>query len=369
MKANPATPAPCRRIIANIVGLIAVFSIVASLVLIRDGKLFGHKFISAEPEATPTVMQTAGGAVVTTTEIGKDVIGYGGPVPVNIYISGGKIDSVAPLPNDETPRFFERVADAGLFNSWDGLTVEEAAAKKVDAVTGATYTSKAAIENVRLGLNAYSEAAVADADESTDGYTQFKLICSLIVALAAAILPLRIRNKRYLNIQKYLNVFILGFWGGIFVDYSMLLNVFSNGFKFSLAGLLIVVLLIVAFIYPLFNKAGYYCANVCPFGSMQDLAIQNGMKKIRLTPGAAKALSYLPDIVWAVLIACLWLGFFTQWVDYEIFTAFIIKSAAWSVIGVGIGFLILSFFIGRPFCRFVCPVGTLLRKSQNINNL
>ena len=36
-----------------------------------------------------------------------------------------------------------------------GLTIKAAKAKKVDAVTGATFTSKALIENVNKGLDYY----------------------------------------------------------------------------------------------------------------------------------------------------------------------------------------------------------------------
>jgi len=90
--------------------------------------------------------------VIDTTEIGKDVIGYKGPVPVQISIKNGKVESVVALENEETPKFFERASV--ILGSWNGLKVEKAKKLEVDAVSGATYTSNAIIENVRLGLNA-----------------------------------------------------------------------------------------------------------------------------------------------------------------------------------------------------------------------
>ena len=44
-----------------------------------------------------------------------------------------------------------------LLNIWDGLTLKEAKAKQVDAVTGATFSSKALIENVNRGLDYYQK--------------------------------------------------------------------------------------------------------------------------------------------------------------------------------------------------------------------
>ena len=92
--------------------------------------------------------------IVNTTKLSADVIGYNGPTPLKIYIKADKIDKIEALPNDETPRFFEMVK-TGLLNKWNGMTVKQAASANVDAVTGATYSSNAVKENVRLGVNYY----------------------------------------------------------------------------------------------------------------------------------------------------------------------------------------------------------------------
>ncbi len=47
--------------------------------------------------------------VVNTTTIAKDVNGYNGATPVEIYIKNDVITKVVPLKNEETPRFFDRV--------------------------------------------------------------------------------------------------------------------------------------------------------------------------------------------------------------------------------------------------------------------
>ena len=103
--------------------------------------------------------RTAGKAVadtliVNTTDLCKDVIGYDGPTPLKITVVKGVVTSVEALPNTETPRFFDLVLQSGLLKAVVGKTPAEAAKMPLDAVTGATYSSEAVIENLRTGLQA-----------------------------------------------------------------------------------------------------------------------------------------------------------------------------------------------------------------------
>ena len=97
--------------------------------------------------------------VVNTEKLGKDVLGYAGPTPVEITVVDGKIDKIVALPNTETPSFFQRVQDSPIFTALKGKTVKEASEVKLDAVSGATYSSKAVIENIRLGLQEAAKKA------------------------------------------------------------------------------------------------------------------------------------------------------------------------------------------------------------------
>ena len=94
--------------------------------------------------------------IVNTTKLGADIQGYNGPTPLNIYIKDDKIQKIEALPNEETPGFFQRVKD-GMMNKWNGMTVAQAATANVDAVTGATYSSNAVKENVKIGVKYYQK--------------------------------------------------------------------------------------------------------------------------------------------------------------------------------------------------------------------
>ena len=95
-----------------------------------------------------------GTAIVNTSSIVK-ARGFQSKTPVKIYIKGNKITKIESLPNQETPAVFARAEE--LYKKFIGKTVDEASTMKVDGVSGATYSSKALIQNVKGGLKYYKE--------------------------------------------------------------------------------------------------------------------------------------------------------------------------------------------------------------------
>ena len=120
------------------------FLLLAALALMSAGKQDG------------AITKENGSTIVNTTTIAQDVEGYNGPVPLKIYIKKNKIEKVELLKNQETPKYLVKVKNA-LLNAWDGLTIKEAKVKKVDGVTGATFTSDAIKENIQKGLDYYQK--------------------------------------------------------------------------------------------------------------------------------------------------------------------------------------------------------------------
>jgi Na+-translocating ferredoxin:NAD+ oxidoreductase RnfG subunit len=80
--------------------------------------------------------------------------GYNGETPLMIALSPKKkVMSVTLLDNQETPSFLTRVVNAGLLKSWDGMKAKKAAKKKVDTVSGATYSSRSIIQTLQAALS------------------------------------------------------------------------------------------------------------------------------------------------------------------------------------------------------------------------
>ena len=96
------------------------------------------------------------GTVLYSSPYSDQIKGFNGPTPLLIALDAdGRIKTVALLENEETPRFAQSVVEGGLYESWNGLTVEEALDKQVDAVSGATYTSNGVKKSLTARLKAY----------------------------------------------------------------------------------------------------------------------------------------------------------------------------------------------------------------------
>ncbi len=96
------------------------------------------------------------GTVLFSEPYSEGVKGFNGPTPLLIALDAeGRIQQVALLENQETPRFAQRVVEGGLYETWNGLTPAEALTKDVDAISGATYTSTGVKQSLVARLKAY----------------------------------------------------------------------------------------------------------------------------------------------------------------------------------------------------------------------
>lgn len=367
--------------------LMSLFFIVCMLSIAainRDNKLFGYDLGEADKQSTAVAsnndtlsVQPDGSFVVNTKPLAKDVQGYGGPVPLRIHVSkDGVVAAIEAEPNAETPDFFNSAKS--LLIRWQGKTIDKAMAEtdNVDAVSGATFSSKAIIANMQRGLtyakrHAAQSKATADVSEANaEGSASLSAsvltiggIAAIIVVLLGAIVPLFYKSRRWHTVQLVLNIVVLGLWTGTFVSFTILMRLFSGGISLATLATLAapLLMLIVALFYPLLGKPGHYCAHICPFGSAQELAGKLAHRKLRVPVRLNKALNIFRTVLWAVLMILLLTGTWTAWIDYELFTAFLYSSASVWVIVLAVLVLVLSVFVPRPYCRYVCPTGTLLR--------
>lgn len=101
--------------------------------------------------------QQAADTTIYTEEFCSDIIGFNGPIPLEINIKDGKIENINILENEETPGFLRRVTNANLLENFYGLTPKEAVNLDIDAVSGATYSSNAIIKSVKTSLAIYDK--------------------------------------------------------------------------------------------------------------------------------------------------------------------------------------------------------------------
>lgn len=111
--------------------------------------------LTSQTTNEPIMTKQGNISVINTTSLATDIEGYAGQTPVKVYIQNDKVLRVEALENEETPKYFDMVVK-GLLKKWNGKPVKTAEKQKVDAVTGATVSSEAVIENVRRGISYYN---------------------------------------------------------------------------------------------------------------------------------------------------------------------------------------------------------------------
>ena len=124
-------------------------------ILISFALIGAFFFLTSQTTNEPILTKQKDITIINTTSLATDIEGYVAQTPVKVYIQGDKVLRIEALENEETPKYFDMVVK-GLLKKWNGKPVKTAEKQKVDAVTGATVSSEAVIENVRRGISYYN---------------------------------------------------------------------------------------------------------------------------------------------------------------------------------------------------------------------
>jgi len=129
-------------------------------------------------------------------------------------------------------------------------------------------------------------------------------------------------------------------------------------------GVVISVTAVLFFVLPLLAALLFgrvYCGGVCPHGAIQDILL---LKALRLPLWLDRVLQ-LGAFAWlglALVTVAAGQGFLIC--RHDPFISFFRLAGSLDMLDLGLFFLLLSTIVGRPYCRFLCPYGVLLRLAS-----
>lgn len=380
----------------HIISLIVAMMMIIGIAIQRDGTLQGksiEELFSEQTKIVPTtptskelkqlglenatltlvkegLWKTRDSLLIASTECyNEGIMGFGGNTPLLIRLVKRAdkklyIQNVVGRKNNETPGFWRRVVRKHFLENWNELSTEEALNKSVDAISNATYTSKAIIENIHATLPHLDTQKIETATTSSFSL-DIKSIIVLLTLGFGLLCAYRLKGKTWRWIQLLLNIVVLGYWAGTFISLQLLVGWASQGIHWT-GALTLVIIVALAIFLPFIGKKNYYCNHVCPFGAAQEALGRLTKKKMRLSNKVNKILKYSRRVITLTLFVTLWLGAGFDIIHYEPFSFFLFNQAGIVVMVLAIVFLFLSLFIARPYCRFVCPTGQWLSWSQKL---
>ncbi len=188
----------------------------------------------------------------------------------------------------------------------------------------------------------------------------------LVGALSlASWLALKKRSRKGIFLLTIFSLLYFGFWRqGCICSIGAIQNV---SMSLTDAGYTIPLVVVIFFVLPLLFTLFFgrtFCGGVCPLGMFQDIILWRPMN----VPGwLAETLSYLGYIYLSLAILFAATGSAFIICQYDPFVAFFRLSGSLNMLIVGFCFLILGMFIGRPYCRFLCPYGVILRLFSRVS--
>lgn len=193
------------------------------------------------------------------------------------------------------------------------------------------------------------------------------------VAVLAGCLGLAVwliyRNRRRKPLM-WLSIFSLlyfGFWRngcvcaiGSFQNVSLAVLGSGYALPIGVAAFFVLPLLVALF------AGRAFCSAVCPHGALQDLVL---VKPVKVPGWLEQGLGVLPYVYLGagVLFAATGSAFLIC--QYDPFVPVFRMNGRTLMVLSGIGLLVLGMFVGRPYCRFLCPYGALLKLGATVAKL
>jgi len=191
-------------------------------------------------------------------------------------------------------------------------------------------------------------------------------VAVLLTALClSSYIILKTRSRRAVFILMIFSLLYFGFWRkgcicSIGAIQNFVLSIFDSNYALPFAA-------VAFFVLPLFFTLFFgrtFCAAVCPLGAIQDLVVLHPLKVPPWLESTLRLFAYT-YLAAVVLFAATGSAFIIC--RYDPFISFFRLSGHLDLLILGSCFLLIGIFIGRPYCRFICPYGVILRQLSRLS--
>ena len=101
-----------------------------------------------------------------------------------------------------------------------------------------------------------------------------------------------------------------------------------------------------------------FCAAACPLGAIQDVVL---LRPVKVPPWLESGLGLMPFVYLGAAVLFAYTDSVFIICKYDPFVSFFRLGGTPSAFSLGAVMLLVAVFVGRPYCRFVCPYSALLR--------
>lgn len=302
--------------------------------------------------------------------------GYGGPVSVLTATDPtGRIVKVQVVGYAaETPSYIHFVLSGDFLKQFIGKSVDEPLkiGQDIDAVTGATYSSRGIANAVRkaghgLGRSQLSMNITEPLEPVKIGIKE--IILGLLIA--AIIIGSRLKVPKLRWLVMIGSIFIAGFWFNCAISLANITGALMGFFPVVNQNLYWYIWVIGVPIIIFLSGKNLYCFWLCPFGGVQEILAKIGGGKLKCNLGVIlQKIKYF--IVWTALIIifCLKSPAAGSYEPFGVLFGFRGNGGQWIMLSV---ILIASLFIKRFWCFYFCPVGVinemLIKLRRFVNSL
>lgn len=184
-------------------------------------------------------------------------------------------------------------------------------------------------------------------------------LAALMAGLSlASYLSIVRRSRRGLFLLTIGSLLWLGFWRqGCICPIGSIQNVtlalFDPGYRLPLVAAAFFALPILFALF--FGRT--FCASVCPLGAVQELVV---LRPVNVPAWVDHALGLLAYVYLGLGVLFSATGTAFVICRYDPFVAFFRRSGSANMLIFGACFLVVGVFIGRPYCRYLCPYGAIL---------